>query len=192
MAQPIIHNPVQFFVGVIISEMELWDNISRAISSNWGEIEFSSEKVDFDQFTQYYQSEMGTGLTRFWFALEGIRFPDDLIRIKWSCTAIENSLTQDKNRRVNLDPGYITEAKVILASFKDFAHRIYLTEGVYADMQLIWRDGKFIPREWTFADYRSDIAQKFFTRLRETYRRKLKLYIQGELEPIRGGGKIHR
>ena len=187
MAQATIHDPVQFFVGVLIADIGLWDRVKGAIEANWGRIETESDRIDFDQFTDYYEPEMGKNLVRFWVSLEGIRPPEDLIRIKWSCTAIENAFSRDGKRLVNLDPGYLTEAKLILASFKDFAHRIYLTQGVFADMQMIWYHGKFAPREWTFADYKSETAQKFFTGLRETYRRKLKLYREGKLKPLSSG-----
>ncbi len=187
MAQATIHDPVQFFVGVLIADMELWDRVRGAIEANWGRIETESNRIDFDQFTDYYEPEMGKNLVRFWVSIEGIRPQEDLIRIKWSCTAIENVFSRDGKRLVNLDPGYLTEAKLILASFKDFAHRIYLTQGVFADMQMIWYHGKFVPREWTFADYRSETAQKFFTNLRAIYRQKLKLYIAGKLKPFSSG-----
>ena len=176
MAIPKEHYPVQFFVGVLTADEKLWEIAKKSLCEKWGEIEMMSEKTDFDKFTDYYRSEMGENLVRFWVALADLYPPEDLIRLKWDCTEIENSLAQNGNRRINLDPGYISEAKVILASFKDFSHRIYLGDCVYADMQLMWRGKKFVPMEWTFADYKSLVAQDFLKKLRQSYREKLKAY----------------
>ncbi len=184
MAQATVHDPVAFFVGIITADEKLWNAAAEKLTSQWGKIDFTSERLNFDQFTDYYSDEMGNGLLRFWAAFRPLGQPEELIRMKWSCTAVENSLAVGGKRRINIDPGYITEAKVVLASFKDFAHRIYLTEGVFADMQLVYRDGKFVPQNWTFADYKTDAAQRFFQKLREIYRHKLKSYIDGEYSAI--------
>ena len=70
-------------------------------------------------------------------------------------------------RPLNLDPGYITPAKLVLASTKDHAHRIYLRDGIYAEVTLSFRGRKWQPLEWTYPDYRRDDYQRFFTECRE-------------------------
>ena len=178
MAIPKSHYLVQFFVGVLTADEKLWEIAKNSLCEKWGEIEIISDKTGFDRFTDYYRPEMGENLIRFWVAFTDLHSPDDLIRLKWDCTEIENILAQNSERKINLDPGYITEAKIILASFKNFSHRIYIGDCVYADMQLIWRGGKFVPMQWTFADYKSDTAQNFLTKLRNLYRIRLKAYIE--------------
>ncbi len=204
MAQPTIHDPVQFFIGVIAKDESLMEKVKESFANKWDIVQPESARLDFDNFTEYYKPEMGTGLIRVWFPLEKkeseedtpeepferLGQPEDLVRLKWICTAIEINLANEGTRRVNLDPGYLTEAKIILASFKDFAHRIYLTQGVFADMQLVFKGGKFIPREWTFSDYQTAEAQRFFLKLRELYRAKLKAYIESQLDAIRQGSDI--
>jgi len=204
MAQPTIHDPVQFFIGIIANDESLIEKAKKTLANQWDIVQPESARLDFDSFTEYYQSEMGTGLIRLWFPLEkkesdednpekpfeGLGQPEDLVRLKWICTAIELNLADENERRVNLDPGYLTEAKIILASFKDFAHRIYLMQGVFADMQLVFKGGKYLPREWTFADYQTAEAQRFFMKLRESYRDKLKAYIESQLDAIRQGNDI--
>lgn len=180
MAQAIMHEPVPFFVAVITVDDGLWELVSAKLTRIWGKISFTSKKMQFDQFTNYYEPEMGRNLIRFWAAFEQLRSPEELVQIKWSCTGLENTFAINGKRRINLDPGYLTEAKIILASFKDFSHRIYIGQGVYADMQLIYRGGRFVTMDWTFADYRSDVAQEFFLQLRKRYRAKLKSYIESD------------
>jgi len=188
MAEAFRHNPVPFFVGTIISDESLWEPVSKALSI-WGEFDFFSEKCSFDNFTHYYEPEMGKELIRFWAAFKEMRMPEELVRMKWSCTAIENTFSIESKRRVNLDPGYLTEAKIVLASFKDFSHRLYLTQGVFADMQLMFRSKNFVPMEWTFSDYKSETAQAFFLRLRERYREWLKAQAQSESDSAIGIGQ---
>ncbi|RKZ30067.1 DUF4416 domain-containing protein [bacterium] len=186
MAKSTIHDPVNAFVGVITTDESLWNPVQNVLSM-WGEIDFTSENVQFDRFTEYYAPEMGKPLIRFWAAFKKLRYPEELVRMKWSCTGIENTFSVDGKRRINIDPGYLTEAKVVLMSFKDFSHRIYLTQGVYADMQLIFRNGQYTPREWTFADYKSDEAQRFFLRLRNSYRERLKMEVQTDFGATAAG-----
>ena len=173
MTQATLHIPTPFFVGIIISDMSIWKSVKDLILK-WGDFVLSSEEIDFDSFTQYYEPEMSCRLTRFWAAFDRLRTPDELIDIKLSVTEIENSYAIDGKRRVNIDPGYLTEAKIVLASFKDFSHRLYLGNGVYADIQLMYRNGKYEPMPWTFPDYKCETAQSFFLDLRRYYRTLLK------------------
>jgi len=174
MSQPVEHKPVPFFVGLIISENLSEDKVQKALEDAIGEIDFTSEKIDFSEFTDYYESEMGKNLFRRWIAFKDMRKPEEIVDMKWRCAEIEKKFAKDGNRLVNIDPGYLTEAKIILASFKNFSHRIYLSRCVFADMQLMFVGGKYVPMRWTFSDYKSDVAQKFFIKLREKYRLWLK------------------
>jgi hypothetical protein len=72
-----------------------------------------------------------------------------------------------------LDPGYVTLAKMVLATTKDFAHRLYLGDGIYAESTLRFRKKQFEPWEWTYPDYRTDEYREFFGRVRECYKDKL-------------------
>ena len=75
-----------------------------------------------------------------------------------------------ESRPLNLDPGYLTAAKLVLASTKDHSHRLYLAEGIYAEVTLYYRDGRWQPREWTFPDYRRADYQEFFNAARRLLR----------------------
>ena len=180
MSKPRPHPRVKFFAGVIRSPavpmQAALDALGRIAT-----VEFVSEEIGFDAFTSYYEPEMGAGLIRFWVAFLDLMPPDLLPEIKAKAASVEDEFAVSGRRTVNIDPGYITQAKVVLASFKDFSHRIYLRDGVFADMQLAFRGGRFVPMEWTFPDYRSEEAQRFFLRLRERYRQQLRSERKGEL-----------
>jgi hypothetical protein len=73
-------------------------------------------------------------------------------------------------RPLNLDPGYLTEAKLVLATTKDRDHRIYLSRGIYAENTLFFHRGAWEPRPWTYPDYRRADYHEFFTRCRNYLR----------------------
>lgn len=189
MAQPFEHGPVKFFIGVIFNPSRCDKNKFITILEKHLRIQggVCSETIVFDQFTNYYLDEMGKELRRFWTEVGGLKSPEELVPLKLGCAALEKYFANDNKRKVNLDPGYITEAKLILATFKDFSHRIYISDGVFADLQMMFRNGRYEPMPWTFADYRSDYAQSFFTQLREKYRAELKVY--RDTQSGRFGGK---
>ena len=133
-----------------------------------GDVEDRTEVFDFS-FTDYYREEMGTGLSKVFLSFVHLIHPGSLVRIKRKTNLMEESWSVDGKRRVNLDPGYVTGAKLVLASTKDFAHRIFLAEGIYGDVQLQFRDNCFRVQDWTFPDYRTRTALEFFERVRKKY-----------------------
>jgi hypothetical protein len=175
MSKPFEHKPVPFFVGIIASCAEVWEEV-RPKLAEIGAIDFYSDKLRFDDFTDYYRPEMGGELLRFWAAFDAYHPVEKLVDFKLLALELENAYSTGDNRSINIDPGYMTEAKVILASFKDFSHRIYLSRSVFADMQLIYRDGRWSAYPWTFADYKSSVAQAFFCRLRGKYRENIRKF----------------
>lgn len=134
-------------------------NILGAAASDMAPFRFS--------FTNYYEEEMGTGLWKTVRIFSAPRDPFDLADIKVQTNAIEAALAAPGGkRRVNLDPGYLTLAKVVLATTKDFSHRIYLRGGVYAEVTLSARDGAFQPHPWTYPDYKQESVRQFFWKAR--------------------------
>ncbi len=129
--------------------------------------------------TNYYEPEMGDGLLRKFVFFEQLIDPGRLAAIKLLTNGIEEHKARKTsgglNRRINLDPGYLTEAKVVLASAKDFAHRLYIGENIYAEVTLRYDSTCrcFLPLEYTFPEYRSDDLRKLFTTARESLRKGL-------------------
>lgn len=138
--------------------------------SRYGPLSLLSELFDFTE-TDYYVSTMGDQLKKQFLAFEQLIDPAELAAIKCQTNAWEAMYAANgqhpEPRPLNLDPGYITPAKLVLASTKDHAHRIYLRDGIYAEITLTWRQRKWQPMEWTYPDYRRDDYQQFFTECRE-------------------------
>jgi hypothetical protein len=135
-----------------------------------GPIALSSEPFDFTE-TDYYTATMGTELKKQFFAFERLIDSATLADVKLQTNAWEAECAalgkHSEPRPLNLDAGYFTPAKLVLASTKDHAHRIYLRDGIFAEITLVYRQRQWQPLEWTYPDYRRDDYQQFFTRCRE-------------------------
>lgn len=142
--------------------------IVRALQSILGSVEDQSTIFDFS-FSDYYREEMGTGLKKVFMSFQNSIHPSELPGKKLETNALEDRWSVKSERRVNLDPGYITGAKLVLASTKNFSHRIYLEDGIYGDLQLRFRQNRFHPNEWTYPDYQTELAFSFFRKVREKY-----------------------
>jgi hypothetical protein len=136
----------------------------------FGPLALESPAFEFNQ-TDYYEPTMGPGLRKVFFAFAGLVDPARLVDIKLQTNAWEEEYAgQGKHaevRPLNLDPGYLTLGKLVLASTKDFCHRIYLERGMYAEVTLFYRHGRWEHHPWTFADYRRRDYQQFFSECRE-------------------------
>jgi len=130
-----------------------------------GPVEHRSEEYDFN-FTAYYEREMGSGLKKYFLSFAGTIHPRLLPSLKVRTNEIETDLAAGAGRTVNLDPGYLTPAKLVMASAKNFSHRIFIGGGIYGDLQLQYRDNRFHPQHWTFPDYQTETALVFFTAVR--------------------------
>jgi hypothetical protein len=139
-----------------------------------GPVALVSPAFEFSE-TAYYRSTMGESLKKQFFAFEQLIDPARLIDLKLQTNALENEYAalgkHAEARPLNLDPGYITLAKLVLASTKDHSHRLYLGQGIYAEITLSFRGGGWQPAEWTYPDYRRADFQKFFTECREYLKR---------------------
>ena len=131
-----------------------------------GPVVLRSEIMPFVH-TDYYEKEMGAGLARQWCAFGTLVMPDALAGLKQRTNAMEKGyLNEHAGRSVNIDPGLLSASSVVLASTKNYAHRIYLGQGIYGEVTLIFRHKEFVPLEWTYPDYREGSALDFFTRAR--------------------------
>jgi len=162
------------FAGLIYNSAESSEHIHGILEKEYGSICLTSPTVSFDE-TDYYHEEMGDCLLREFIAFDMLIDMQDIAHIKLRTNSIEDYyFSNEGKRRVNIDPGYLTSAKVVLATTKNFQHRIYLGQGIYAEVTLRYRKNSFTPWEWTYPDYKSDASIMFFNRLRELYRCKTK------------------
>jgi len=159
---------VKLFCGIIISPSMEIEILRGELSGLYGEIDYSAGPVDFS-YTSYYEDEMGRDLKRYFISFKEPVNPGRLACIKRETVSLERTLADGGCRRVNIDPGYMEPSKLVLASTKNFAHRIYVGGGIYAEITLLWRRGKFRELEWTFPDYRTPEYQGILENIRKLY-----------------------
>jgi hypothetical protein len=166
--------PAKLFMSVMGREEDLLDQGFRDLGQEFGEIDFISERFPFD-FTDYYTREMGENLFRRFITFKRLISRDSLPGIKLLTNRLEEELSASGgNRRINIDPGYLCAAHIVLATTKAYAHRPYLVKGIYADLTLIYRDRSFQPLGWTYPDYRQEEVLGLFNRLRKDYLEQIK------------------
>jgi hypothetical protein len=169
MGFPTKPNPVKLFVGAIFQEETHFEKAYAALSKKFGPLDFKSALLDFNQ-TNYYEKEMGEGLKRQFFSFKRLVPPEKLVVIKLTTNALEKKLSfKNAKRTINLDPGYISLSKVVLATTKSFSHRIYIGRGIYEEITLIFQKGSFNPTIFTYPDFRTDEYIQIFNNLRQNY-----------------------
>lgn len=164
---------VKLFIGLLIAQPPLLPDLLGSLKEKFGALELTSPLLNFD-FTTYYEPEMGAGLKRQFLGFQDLISPEKLPEIKLSTNALEKAWRVQGKRLFNLDPGYLTDAKIVLATTKDFSHRLYLGQGIYGEVTLLFTQGKFEPLPWTYPDYRSEQYRQFFYDLRRRYLAQLK------------------
>lgn len=158
--------PVKLICGMLARSETLLARAAAALVETYGPADVGSEIWPFD-FTDYYAPQMGAGLKRQFIAFQRLIDPGELASIKIFTNDLEERFAAgaDVDRPVNLDPGYLTPARLILASCKDFAHRIYIGRGIYAEVTLQYRGG-WQKLDWTFPDYASQRYAAFMDEAR--------------------------
>lgn len=173
MAEPHPHPPVKPVLGVLTGVPEAFALAREAAEARWGAPDVASEPVPFDA-TRYYEPQMGAGLMRRFLAFPAEMDPAELPDVKLWTNGLERRFSETlaaagRPRPVNLDPGYLTDSKLVLASTKDFAHRIYMAKGIFAEITLAYREGAWQAHEWTFPDFRAGRYKDFLDEARAAY-----------------------
>ncbi|MDY6853350.1 MAG: DUF4416 family protein [Thermodesulfobacteriota bacterium] len=175
MSDPSIPQPVKLIASVFSRTNGLIAAATDELSRKFGDIDFVSHIFPFN-FTTYYNKEMGNDLIRRFLSFDRMILPHRLPDIKLFTNAIENDFSDCQgDRRLNIDPGYISLSHLILATGKGYAHRPYLRKGIYADLTLLYKDRGFRALDWTYPDYRS----KEIIGLMNTLRRKYVFQLKG-------------
>ncbi len=160
---------MKMVASIFTGRRALFSEVLARLEERFGPVDFLSELLRFD-YTDYYRREFGTGLKRRLLSFERLADPGTLAQTKLYTNGLEEEyLTGDGRRMVNIDPGYISPERFVLATCKNFAHRIYLGDGVYADLTLIYRGGDYRPLEWTYPDYREGYMRDILKRIRNKY-----------------------
>ena len=160
------------FIGLIFAPGFSLE-IVKELTERLGDVTLKSNTIPFN-YTTYYCNEMGPDLLRQWWAFGNLVLPDILTKLKLSTNEIGQRFLNEKGgRRVNIDPGLLSMSNLVLASTKNYAHRIYLGQGIYAEVTLLYKEHRLVPLEWTYPDYRESVALDFFTKAREVLRKRL-------------------
>jgi Domain of unknown function (DUF4416) len=163
------YNPqVKLVLGFIYKDEAIFIKSRNQLKRKFGRIDFQSDPLDFN-YTAYYEKEMGVGLKRRFISFTKLMHIQDLYLVKLYTNRLEAKFLSSGARQVNIDPGYVDLAKLVLASTKDYAHRIYLRKGIFAEVTLSYRNNSFTFNDWTYPDYRSQEYIDIFNKIRNLY-----------------------
>ena len=168
MSIPQEPKPAKLFVSVLSSSAERINATLCELAAHYGILDFVSPLLPFN-YTDYYCAEMGKVLFRRFASFDRLIQQENLTLIKVQTNALEDKQTEEGNRLVNIDPGYLVAERLVLASGKNYGHRIYLSKGIYADLTLIYRDKDYQPLAWTYPDYAEPIVRAWLGALRQKY-----------------------
>ncbi len=177
MGTPATPVPVKLIAGLLAADDGLLNAAAETLSRHFGPVDARSAAVAWEHST-YYRDEMGDRIRRQFVSFEPLIAPGKLAGLKQLTNQIEDTWRTDNRRRVNIDPGYIAATKLVLASTKDAAHRVYLSGGIYAESTLQFSDGSF--RRWphSYPDYDTTAAIAFFNAVRATYLAQMRATLQ--------------
>lgn len=165
-----------FFTAILAKDITLFSEVSSLLVQKHGQ-PLHKLKPDFFQHTNYYVAEMGPNLVKGFLAFEPPFDQSELVNLKRETRGLEWMFghydNKDFRRQVNIDPGYVSLYHVALATSKNFAHRFYLSQGIYGEVTLLYRASGWEILPWTYPDYKIPQVQEFLSRCRQS----LKKYI---------------
>lgn len=164
--------PVKLIVSAFAPNDDILQQARSALVAEWGHIDFESALLPFDH-TPYYAPEFGAGLVRRVWTFARLIDPGDLAGIKVRTNELEQCWVAQGRRQVNLDAGYVCRAKLVLATTKNHGHRIYIGQGIYAEVTLQYRDKAFRPWPWSYPDYATPEYCQMFQEIRRIYMSQL-------------------
>lgn len=166
--------PVKLFLAVMYTDDCIMKDALERCIKKFGNIDKKFGPLNVSDYTDYYDKEMGKGIKKSYMTFDTLINRDELVGIKTFTNKIEKSFIKNGKRPVNLDPGYLANDKLVLASTKDFFHRIYLDKGIYAEITLHFRRGVYRFFSWTFPDYREKELQRFLMQVRSELVKKIR------------------
>jgi hypothetical protein len=178
MSVPQEPGKAKLIIGLFMKEKDLLKPFAVELQNTFGPVDMVSPWIPFD-FTDYYTSEMGAPLFRRLLAFENLIGQDQLVYVKSCTNNLEARYAMHQKRRINADPGILSHERFVLATGKNFTHRIYLKNGIFADLTLIFTGGRFQVLPWTYPDYRDPKMLNFLEKTRKKY-----------MTALKGSGKI--
>ena len=168
--------PVKLIVGIISSQDSAVEWTEKALTAAYGPVDLRSATLSFNQ-TDYYEKQMGKGLRRRFLSFSRLVPPESLADIKIHTNGLEEEVKKPlagEERVVNIDPGILTASALIMATAKNFAHRIPLHQGIYAHLEMLFSKNAVKLLSWTYPDFQQEAYQRYFLEARQVYLRQLK------------------
>jgi len=164
---------VKLVAGLIFNERGTLDRAVSLLARRFGPIDGETDPIIFN-YTPYYNDEMGPDLKRKFISFHKPLSAENIFNVKVITNGFEHGLSRNGSRTVNIDPGYMTLANLVLLTTKNYTHRIYLSRGIYAETTLFYTGGTFHPWDWTYPDYNTKEYIDFFNNVRDIFARQLK------------------
>jgi len=164
--------PALLFVGMLYSDPAVLNHVQQTLEREFGGALLVSPSSQWD-YSLHYKDELGWPLLRQFVFFKNVIDPETLADIKVKTNEIEDSFSVNGKRQINLDPGYLTLAKIVLASTKNYAHRVYLRKGIYGEITLFYQDGIFKPHIFTYRDYQEKSCIDMFMHARKLFKKQL-------------------
>jgi hypothetical protein len=162
--------PVKLMVGILAADRRCLEAACGRVIEAFGPADLTSPVYPFDM-TEYYEEQAGPNILRQFLAIEQLIDPGRMAEIKHKANQIEKELAASLGtpfpRPVNLDPGYVEPSKLVLASTKNFAHRVYIGTGMWAEVTLTYNKGVWQVYPYTFPDFKSGRYNEFLSQVRE-------------------------
>ncbi|MCY3714742.1 MAG: DUF4416 family protein [Gemmatimonadetes bacterium] len=171
MGTPTKHEPVKLVCAIMGQDESMLAEGREILARRFGVLELAGPVFDFT-FSPYYEEEMGAELVKQFLGFGPLVNPEDLAEIKRASNDLEAGLDRSDDlpgRALNIDPGYVNGGQLVLATTKNYSHRIYIGQGIFAEVTLLYTRGEFTPLPWTYRDYRTEAALDFFTRVRGAF-----------------------
>ncbi|MBI4691586.1 MAG: DUF4416 family protein [Nitrospirae bacterium] len=166
MGKPLPPSPSLLFAGILYSNNAYLEKVKEILIDLFGTALFETSPFQWE-YSDYYAKELGPHIMRSFLFFKNLISPEDIVDIKLKTNDIEDSMSEDGKRKINLDPGYLTLSNVVLATTKNYSHRIYLGKGIYGEVTLIYKGKTFVPHIFTYADYRDKNCIEMFLNARE-------------------------
>ena len=160
----------KLIMGVIFHDRKIYEKALSILAEKFGKIDFSTEEFSFTElFSDYYDKEIGGEARRIIFSFESLVDPSLQAEIKTYTNALEAQFSKEGKRLINLDPGFLSHGRLMLATTKKTGFRIPLCDGIYTELTLFYARGAWQKLPWTYRDYQSELVQKFLTTVRKRY-----------------------
>jgi len=166
-----LHEPfkAKLITAIFFTERDSLAKAKDALEKKFGPIDYEGREYDFSLFTHYYTEEMGTPLIKKILSFEELIRCGDLADIKTFTNDLEDSFAHNSKRSVNIDAGYLTDANLVLATTKNYSHRICLSKYIFAELALLYKRGQYNPLPWTYYDFKSKLVLEDLREIRSIY-----------------------